>query len=305
MKCRSCLPALRLARRTGDCRQKAAYLFRSPNYGLARNECEPTLHMAQVVTNSALVERNAKLGRWITTGSLIVILAPLTITLPQLFSGKNDLPTQDLLLLYGALLLGLVMSNVGGYFLNRWGFKYYEAVANALKGTDKKYRLYNYSLPVQNVLLTPYDVTVLLLKNLDGKVHADQKGWHSNVGFLRFLRWFSTEQLGDPSKDLEDQIGKLRAFITERIGDQFQPPLDGYIVFTNPKAHVEITNVELPVVLLNENEDALKNALKKPKGAKQMPKDQYDALYALFEEEAAARRVEAERGLVIAGRKIF
>ena len=68
--------------------------------------------------------------------------------------------------------LGLVLSNVGGYFLNRWGFKYYEAVGNALKGTDKKYRLYNYSLPVNNVLLSPYDVTVLLLKNLDGQIFA-------------------------------------------------------------------------------------------------------------------------------------
>ncbi|HZQ11077.1 MAG TPA: nuclease-related domain-containing protein [Anaerolineae bacterium] len=261
--------------------------------------------MAQVVTNSPLVERNTKLGRWITTGSLIVILAPLAITLPTLFSGKNDLPTEQLLILYGALLLGLIMSNVGGYFLNRWGFKYYENVGNALKGTDKRVRLYNYSLPVPHVLLTPYGVTVLLLKNVDGQVYANPKGWRMNVGFTRFLRWFSTEQLGDPTKDLDAQCDKLRAFIAENLGENFKPPIDGLIVFTNPKVNVEITNVELPVVVLNQGSDELKNALKRPKGAPQLPKADYDKLYTLFEEEANTRRAEAERGIVIAGFKIF
>lgn len=261
--------------------------------------------MAQIVTNTPLVERNSRLGRWITTGSLIVILAPLAITFPALFSGRNEIPTDQLFILYGALILGLVLSNVGGYFLNRWGFKYYESVGNGLKGTDKKFRLYNYSLPVNNVLLTPYDVTVLLLKNMDGQIYASPKGWRSNVNLLRFLRWFSTEQLGDPTKELEDQKTKLLEFIHDRLGDTFNPPIEGLIVFTNPRAQVQITNVDLPVVILNSSEDALKNALKKPKNAPQLKKEVYDALYELFEEEAEARRVEASSGVVIAGRRIF
>ena len=261
--------------------------------------------MAQIVTNTPLVERNGRYGRWITTASLLVILAPLAITLPSLFSGRNDLPTEQLVIMYGALLLGLVLSNVGGYFLNRWGFKFYEAVGNALKGTDKKFRLYNYSLPVNNVLLTPYDATVLLLKNLDGQIWANQNGWRSNLSILRFLRYFSSEQLGDPTKELEKEKEKLRAFIADRLVTTVQPPIDGLIIFTNPRAQVEITNVDLPVVVLNSSPDALKNALRKPKNVQPMPKAMYDALYELFEEEAEARRVEASRGFVIAGRKIF
>lgn len=215
------------------------------------------------------------------------------------------MPTDQLLILYGALILGLVLSNIGGYFLNRWGFKYYEAVGNALKGTDKKYRLYNYSLPVNNALLTPYGVTVLLLKNLEGQVWANQDGWRMNMSILRFLRWFSTEQLGNPTQDLEKEKEKLRAFIAERLGENFQPPMDGLIIFTNPRVNVEITNVELPVVVLKQGADAVKNALRKAKNTPQMKKEMYDALYAVFEEEAEARRVEASRGIVIAGRKIF
>ncbi len=261
--------------------------------------------MAQVVTNTPLVERNARFGRILTTASLIVILAPMAISLPILFSGKNELPTDSLLILYGALIVGLILSNVGGYFMNRWGFKYYEQLDKALKGTDKKIRLYNYSLPAPNVLLTPNGVIVLLLKNLEGVVYANAKGWRMNIGVLRFLRWFSTEQLGDPTKDLQTQVDKLTAFIHDRLGENFNVPIEGLIVFSNPKVSVEITNAELPVIVLNQDPDGLKNAIKKPKTAAALSKDQYDALYGLFEEEAEARRVEAQRGLVIAGRKII
>ncbi len=261
--------------------------------------------MATIVTNTPLVERNAKYGRWITTGSLIIILVPLAITFPALFSGRGEIPTEQLFLMYGALLFGLVLSNVGGYFLNRWGFKYYEAVGNALKGTDKKYRLYNYSLPVNNVLLTPYDVTIFLLKNMDGKVYGSQKGWSTPFSPLKLLRWFSIEKLGDPVKELEQEKEKLRAFINERLGDKLNPPIEGLIIFTNPRAEVSITNIDPPVVILNSSEDALKNALKKPKNAPQLKKEVYDALYELFEEESEARRLEASSGLVIAGRKIL
>jgi len=261
--------------------------------------------MAQVVTNKALVERNARTGKILTTASLIIILAPLAITFPLIFSGKNELPGNSLLLMYGALIVGLIFSNVGGYFMNRWGMKYYEQLEKALKGTDKKYRLYNYALPVPNVLLTPFGVTVLLLKNLDGHISVNQKGWRAGFDVLRLIRWFSAEQLGNPTQTLEAQQEKLAAFIHDRLGASFNPPLDGLIVFTNPKAVIEISNVELPIVFLPESPDALKNALKRPKNTPLLSQKDYNALYELFEEESEARRIEAERGLVIAGRKFF
>lgn len=261
--------------------------------------------MAQVVTNKALVDRNARMGKILTTASLIVILAPLAITFPILLSGKGDLPGNSLLLMYGALIVGLILSNIGGYYMNRWGFKYYDQLEKSLKGTDKKYRLYNYSLPVPNALLTPYGVTVLLLKNLDGRIYANQSGWRMSFDLLRLLRWFSAEQLGNPSRDLQAQIEKLEAFIHDRLGEEFSPPIDGLILFTNPKAVIEVSNVELPIVFVPEKPDSLKEALKKPKGTSLISQQDYNLLYELFEEEAEARRIESERGLVVAGRKLF
>jgi len=155
------------------------------------------------------------------------------------------------------------------------------------------------------VLLTPFGVTVLLLKNLDGHISVNQKGWRAGFDVLRLIRWFSAEQLGNPTQTLEAQQEKLAAFIHDRLGASFNPPLDGLIVFTNPKAVIEISNVELPIVFLPESPDALKNALKRPKNTPLLSQKDYNALYELFEEESEARRIEAERGLVIAGRKFF
>lgn len=261
--------------------------------------------MAQITTNQPLVDSRARLGRMLTTASLIVILGPLFFTIPTLFSGKNDMPTDQLLLLYGALFLGLILSNVGGYFLNRWGFKQYERVGTALKGLDKRFKLYNYLLPVSNALLTPFGVTVLLIKNIDGQVAVNQKGWRQTTGLVRLLRRFSAEQLGDPTRDLETDEKKMREFIAERGGADFQPPIEGLIVFTNPKVSLEMSNVQLPVVNLNENEDALKNALRRDKKAPQLSKADYDKLYAIFESEANAQREKAERGFTLLGRKVF
>lgn len=261
--------------------------------------------MAFIITNEKLVERRTRLGRYLTTASLIVILAPLFFTLPLLFAGRQDLPPNQLLLLYGALLIGLILSNLGGYLLQRWGTKTHERVASALKGLDKRYRLYNYLLPAPHVLLTPYGVVVLLIKNVDGEVYADHKGWRQSVSLLRLLRWFSAERLGDPGKDLAEQQAQMRALIQKNLGADFDPPLEGYIVFTNPYVRVEIHNVELPVVVLNEKEDALKDALRRPKSVPQISKTVYDKLCALFEQEADARREQAERGFTVFGRQLF
>ena len=99
-----------------------------------------------------------------------------------------------------------------------------------------------------------------------------------NFDLLRFLRWFSSEQLGNPTKELQTQMDKMSAFIHDAIGENFNPPIDGLIVFPSPKVNVDVTNVELPIVVLNQNVDALKNALMKPKGVAPISKQDYDEL---------------------------
>ena len=65
-----------------------------------------------IISNEALIARNAKIGQFTSLGSLLVLGVGMYIsfTKPEMFS-----------ISVGALLLGFIMSQVGIYFGNRWG----------------------------------------------------------------------------------------------------------------------------------------------------------------------------------------
>ncbi len=238
--------------------------------------------MAQISTNEQFVEQRTRVGRYASLGGLAVIFAGLMASF-----------NNQILLAYGALLLGFILSNTGAYFLNRWGLKAHEKLGAALKGLDKRYRLYNFLLPVPNALLTPYGVIVFLVKNQDGQIVGGDKGWRQGSSLLRIFRAFSTEPLGDPPKDLALQKQKMREFISRELSE-VKIPVEGYIVFTNPRASVTLENVAEPVIVLRQQPDALKNALRRDKRAAQLPPREYDALVALFQKEADAKLAERQ-----------
>jgi hypothetical protein len=257
---------------------------------LAWSSADLTLEMAQISTNDTLIENRKKLGRYASIGGFAIIFGGL------LASFQNQV-----LLAYGALILGFFLSSFGAYNLNRWGLGIHEKLATALKGLDKRYRLYNYLLPVPNVLLTPYGVTVLLVKNQEGAIVADEKGWRQPTGFLgsvvRFMRAFSSEPLGDPPKELELQMQTMKEFIAKGIGGDTQVPMEGLILFPNPRAQVSLSKPTATTIAMNKNPDALKSALRRDKRAPQLSGEVYDGLVALFDREAEEKTARSQNGL--------
>jgi hypothetical protein len=243
--------------------------------------------MAQISTNEALIENRKKIGNYATLAGLAII-----------FGGVIASVQNQILLAYGALIAGFVVSNIGAYFLSRWGLGAHEKLTAALKGLDKRYRLYNYLLPVPNVLLTPYGVTVFLIKNQDGAIVADEKGWRQPTGLLggivRSMRALSSDRLGDPPTELEAQKELMKNFIAQALGASGQAPVEGYVVFTNPRAQVTLANAKVPVLLLNKQPDALKNALRRDKRASQLPGAIYNDLVAFFDKEAEEKTAQAQ-----------
>lgn len=243
--------------------------------------------MAQITTNEPFIENRKKIGRYASLGGLAIIFGGL------LASFQNQI-----LLAYGALILGFILSNVGAYYLSRWGLGVHEKIAAALKGLDKRYRLYNYLLPVPNVLLTPYGVSVFLVKNQDGVIVADAKGWRQPSSIfgtlLRFLRAFSSDPLGDPPGELEVQQKTMKDFISESLGEGTKVTVDGLILFTNPRADLSITNSKVTTIALTKQPDALKNALRRDKRTTQLPGDVYDRLVALFDSEAEEKAAHSQ-----------
>jgi hypothetical protein len=246
--------------------------------------------MAQISTNEPLIENRKKVGRYASIGGLAIIFGGL------LASFQNQI-----LLAYGALIVGFILSNVGAYYLSRWGLGTHEKLSTALKGLDKRYRLYNYLLPVPNVLLTPYGITVFLVKNQEGVIVADAQGWRQPTGLLgslfRFMRAFSTEPLGDPPRELEQQKQTIKQFVTQGMPGGGQVPVEGLILFTNPRAEVSLTDPKTPAIAINKQPDALKNVLRRDKRTTQLSGEVYDGLVSLFDGEAEETSARSQRGL--------
>ncbi len=240
----------------------------------------------QVSTNEKLIETRSRIGGYATIVGLAFMVGSV------ITSFQNDF-----VLAYGAMLVGLAFSFAGGYLLNRWALTGHKRISESLKGFDKRYRLYNYLLPVPNVLLTPYGVTVLLVKNQEGVIIGNAKGWQQRGGIVRFLRSFTAEPLGNPPKQLAAQEETMRQFLKENIPQGNQVPVDGYIVFTNDKALVTLSDVKAPVIVLNEQPDGLKNALRRDKRTPTLPADLYDQVAGLFERTAEEKASQARRGL--------
>ncbi len=241
--------------------------------------------MAQIYTNEPLIETRARIGRYASLGGLAIIFGGLIASFQE-----------NILIAYGALIVGFILSNVGAYFMNRWGLNAYKKVNEAMKGLGKQYSLYNYYLPLPHVMLTPYSVVVLLVKNQDGKITATPKGWREGQSIMRLLRSFSTEGIGDPPKELEAQKEQMRAFLSENLGEDKKIPIEGYIIFTNPAAEVKIENVDAPVIVFKDQPDALKNALRRDKRTPTIPDDVYNRVVQLFAETAEESAAKAEKG---------
>lgn len=252
--------------------------------------------MAQINTNEPLIENRKKLGGYAFTAGIVVMLIGLVAS----FQNQLVLQYGNLyyLVIYASLILGFILLSIGSYNVSRYGVRIPERLEKSLKGLDKRYRLYNFLLPAPHVLLTPHGITILLVKNQEGTIIADDKGWRQPTGLfgsiVRFTRAFSVEPLGNPPKDLEAQQKVMHEFIVKGLGGVDNVPVEGVVVFTNPKADVSVlSDPAVPTVALNKQPEALKSALRRDKRAAQLSRETYDGLVSLFDGEAEEKTAQA------------
>ena len=92
----------------------------------------------KVVTDKKLVAQGQKYGKIASLVGLAVLIAGLLVSFRQM----------SILLAYGCLIVGFIISNIGIYLANKWVRepRADQALAKVLKGFDDKYTLYNLSL---------------------------------------------------------------------------------------------------------------------------------------------------------------
>ncbi len=204
-------------------------------------------------TNQKLIARQSRLARYATFGGLAVLLG-------SLFLSFN---TDNILIAYVALIVGFALSYVGSIMANRFirEPRGDHALERALKGFDNKHQLYNFVLPVSHVLLTPAGLLVFRIKSNDGAVRFDGAKWRAPFRLTSFFGGRGREPLGDPIRELGADIARLKQFLGAKMENAPLVPVDGYVVFTDPKVQLDVHEANVPVVIA----DNLKETLRKSK----------------------------------------
>ncbi|HUX85903.1 MAG TPA: nuclease-related domain-containing protein [Chloroflexota bacterium] len=238
----------------------------------------------QVTTNEKFVSRRAAIGRWSTIAGFIVLIVGMYVSLqpPQ--------RSEQFLVPWFTLIVGIILLNVGKYNSMRWGTnpRVDKALAQALKGFDHRYHLFNYSpsIPTDHLLVTPFGAVVLETRPFFGDVIHTGSQWRRPMNFNGFFHYFSDGGLGNPTKEAQRDVEAIQNLLKERLGadDGGKAIVLPIIVMTNPRLKLDVTNPDIAVVKLAD----LRGGLRQLKEAPRLPADLQRKLVSALQGEPAS-----------------
>jgi hypothetical protein len=225
----------------------------------------------KVIINEKLVKRQATIGKWASLIGMGALLGGLVVS----YRWPNQLTIS-----FGCLIVGFMLASIGTYNMNRWVKepRADQALDRALKGLDNKHFLYHYTLPATHVLLAPSGLFVFTVKDHYGEIRCEGEKWRHKFNWGRLLFFFGKEGLGNPTREVRGEMGRLRRFLDSRLPEA-DMPIEGLIVFTNPRARLELIDPAVPVV----SSKKLKTFLRQLK-KKRIPAEQRKELAEIFGE---------------------
>jgi hypothetical protein len=213
----------------------------------------------RIVSNNKKIQRNYKIGLYTSLASLVLLFVAVGLT----FTGNTDLTSYS----FAAMLGGLVLSQVGVYFANRYGKspRVDERITQGLKGLDDRYTLYHYMTPVPHLLTGPSGVWVLVPQYHPGQITYEKQRYRQQ-GVGLFSRMVGQEGLGRPDLEAQSYQKDVEKFLQQLLPDE-SVPVRSLVVFTNPKASVQAADAPLPTMHVEKLKDFLRRA------TKEMPAD--------------------------------
>jgi hypothetical protein len=216
----------------------------------------------KVSVDEKKLKRQALIGRIALFGSLGILLGGLLLTL---FGQQIGLLTPQnstlFFIIYAAILIvGFGVSRVGFHYGNRYlaPTRPEMVLRENLKGLERKYALLLFQAPHDYILVEPGGVTVFIMRNQEGKIAYKGGKWKRRESLLRF--WFGRDEpLGDPTHDALQAVGKVNKVLTEKM-PTLKVPVRGVVVFSNPKAILDVEPSPVAVVRAEDLKDYLRGA---------------------------------------------
>jgi hypothetical protein len=244
-----------------------------------------------VVTNVNLAARRRRQAAWLSFGGLLILLIGLGINLLGVRAGAGGRPY--VLSAYAALIAGSVMSWLGMALSDRWALppRADAALGGALKGAGPAFRLYNWALPADHVLLTPSGLVVFAVFNHEGPVDVQGARWRDRRPLWRRLIALGRRAVRDPSRVVAIEVDALRRALFDQDEGLADVAVEAVAVFTRPGIALSVREPTLPVMRVDELRDWLRARSKQPG----MPTPERRRLERALEALAAVRLAKDER----------
>ncbi len=229
----------------------------------------------QIHLHERKIARGGKIGSYTSLAGLVVLVGGMIAT----FRGP-----QYVWVSFGCLLVGLIASQVGTYYMRRWGRspRPDEMLTKNLKGLDKRYHFYGWLLPADYVLLGPAGLFVFVTKGQTGEVEYRNGRWRQPFRWARLLTVFAQEGLGNPERDAADQVARMERFLTERLTEEEADAVSvqGVVTFLAADAQLNLDDEPaVPVMLAKKLKEYIRG---RGKGEK-LPAELRRKLEGLFE----------------------
>ncbi len=217
----------------------------------------------RVIANERYIKRRAFVGRYASIAGLLVLLVSFILSI--FWTQESALIPLGM---WVALLIGVSLSMVGGYYADRFEGPraHYRGIREALKGLDQRYTLFQYVLPSPHVLWGPDGLTVLVVRSIPGEVtYANGRwNWRQRFKFLRALA--GQEGIGVPEAEVEYELRRMGRYLGKALPD-LSVPMQGVVLFTHPDVKLSVQDPPVPVLHARKFKDWLRG----PGARKAMP----------------------------------
>jgi hypothetical protein len=214
----------------------------------------------RIVSDDRLIRRNTTIGKYTLIAGMALLVGALVVNIVALTR-----PQETGLLTYviAAFFVGFTLTNIGTIFNNRWGRRPDRALAEALKGLDERWTLYNYKLGASHVLVGPPGAIVMVPKFQAGRVQYNGKRWVNPGARRAFFGLMNPDPLGNPVAEANAEVETLKRFLQRQ-----DPPLDlepkAAIVFVHPRAELAAKDAPLPALHVKQLKEHVRRLPKEP-----------------------------------------
>jgi hypothetical protein len=201
----------------------------------------------RVETNERLVKRNRQIAQYLFFGTFAILIGGLLVINSQVTDQNNI----ALIALMQALLLPLafISTIISVRMTNLWVRvpRPENVIREALKGLSNRSVLYNYfHIPARHVLICPQGVFAMVTRYHDGVYVVENDRWRAQRSLPgRLIALLRFDAIGNPNDDALRAAEHVTKLLQPIAPDVTVQPL---IVFTDPRATVEVISSSVPVV---------------------------------------------------------